>query len=195
MRAAHIIAAMLGVVATAFVATLVSAGFAGSAQPPLPVVEQNTDANGLIRVHDQGVVATRDTQIPALQPFQHGFELTLGFNEINGADSVVVPAGKRLVIQHASARVRLPFNQQPIDVKVETLPNGQSNFVSQQLVMTFQGEGCCGLPGDIYVGSEDVDLYADGGAKVFAEVSRNAGDGVAEGIVSISGYLVDVPQT
>ena len=39
MRATHLIAAMLGVVAAASLAMLVLPGFAGSAQQPMPVIE------------------------------------------------------------------------------------------------------------------------------------------------------------
>jgi hypothetical protein len=75
MRVTHLIAAMLGVIAAASVAMLVSAGFAQSDQPPLPVLEQNKDAAGNMRVHEQGTASVKLADNPALQRFHRVLQI------------------------------------------------------------------------------------------------------------------------
>jgi hypothetical protein len=76
MRATHLIAAMLGIIAAALIAVLLAPGFAGSAQAPLPVIEQKN---------------------PAFQPFQTELAPKSPF-----CGEIDVPAGRRLVIEFVS---------------------------------------------------------------------------------------------
>ena len=79
MRATHLIAAMLGIIAAALTAVLVTPGLAGSAQPPLSVIEQRN---------------------PAFAPFQAELAPKAPY-----CGQVDVPAGKRLVIEFVSGNV------------------------------------------------------------------------------------------
>jgi len=79
MRATHLIAAMLGIIAAVSVAQLVAPSHAGSAQQPLPVVEQRN---------------------PAIAPFQAELAPKSPF-----CGEVEVPAGNRLVIEFVSAGI------------------------------------------------------------------------------------------
>ncbi len=79
MRSTHVIAAMLGIIAAASVAVLVLPGLAGSAQQPLPVIEQRN---------------------PAFTPFQVELAPKSPF-----CGEVEVPASQRLVIEFVSAGI------------------------------------------------------------------------------------------
>jgi hypothetical protein len=57
-----VIAGLLGFIAAALASLLVGSSVAESAQPPLPVIEQNTDTNGSIKVHEQGTAAVAARQ-------------------------------------------------------------------------------------------------------------------------------------
>ncbi len=79
MRATHLIATMLGMIAAALIAVLVVPGHAGSAQAPLPVVEQRN---------------------PAFAPFQVELAAKSGF-----CGEVAVPARNRLVVEFVSGSI------------------------------------------------------------------------------------------
>src|SRR6266545_5326499 len=79
MRATHLIATMLGMIAAALIAVLVVPGHAGSAQAPLPVIEQRN---------------------PAFAPFQVELAAKSGF-----CGEVTVPAGRRLVVEFVSGAI------------------------------------------------------------------------------------------
>jgi hypothetical protein len=66
----------------------------------LLVREQNIDAEGNIKIHEQGTV--RDADQPALQPFQTNIGAKFEPTGSQTCSAVHVPAGRRLVIEFVS---------------------------------------------------------------------------------------------
>ena len=62
MHVRYVVAAVAVAVAIVASAALLAPGFAGSAAPPQPVREQNTDGAGDIKVHEQGTAAVSAQQ-------------------------------------------------------------------------------------------------------------------------------------
>ena len=131
----------------------------------------------------------RDADNPARQGFQQevGVKVEEGGN--TGLTDFEVPAGKRLIIEYVSAEVHTPAGQS-CDVRVGTFNNdtGRSHFFAATQVAPTN------LGNDIMV-SQMTRLYADPGTKVGVVVRRVATSqaGSLQGVVSISGYLVNVP--
>src|SRR5262245_32185671 len=107
MRNMFVVAVIVGL-GSALAGTFAAGQFAEAVPPPQAVIEQNKDANGLIRVHEQGTAGVRDLDNPAFQPFERlllfAFDTpSVGFG--SGQEVIDVPAGKRLVIEYVSAGV------------------------------------------------------------------------------------------
>jgi hypothetical protein len=191
MRATHVIAAMMGVIAAALVAVLMSAGFASSVPPPQAVIEQNTDTSGNIKVHEQGTanVNVMNGNLAVRVVGEEPMQLPLDFRFIGGTQSAVnytVPAGKRLRIDF----VTLHDLNRIVDVEdfsVHVTQGGQ--FTRHWLSTSRQGAN-----GDVT--SEQVEIYADPGTSVgfLVRLSGPLGGGeVPEEFVhgSFSGVLTD----
>jgi hypothetical protein len=104
--------------------------------------------------------------------------------------SIDVPAGKRLVIESASARVSLPPGQR---ARASVSGNFPTGVGMQHLTLEFQGtfDGA-----DVYTTTQPMRLYIQGpagnqGIGIFSIVRDGTGNVFAE--VSIVGFLEDVP--
>jgi hypothetical protein len=104
--------------------------------------------------------------------------------------SIAVPAGKRLIIESASARVTLPSGQRARATVSGNFPTGVG---MQHLTLEFQGtfDGA-----DVYTTTQPVRLYIQGpvgnqGTGIFSVVRNGTGNVFAE--VSIAGFLEDLP--
>lgn len=137
---------------------------------------------------------TRDVDHPAREPFQTKIPVGFTPDAREGTGQITFPAGKRFVMEHASAEAVLPFQSgQKIYMHVGSHLNNQ--VTTHALVAEYQGTfqiltQCCGFqPHDVFSASQPLRLYGD---EVSVYVSRNgAGPGVVN--FSVSGYLVDVP--
>jgi hypothetical protein len=98
-----------------------------------------------------------------------------------------VPAGKRLVIEHVSAKAALTEGQHLTETSIATLQVGGGSAIKHYFAASFQGN----TPGiaDYYAISQQTHLYAIGGVQVFA--FRNGTLGTAQVNISVSGYLID----
>jgi hypothetical protein len=98
--------------------------------------------------------------------------------------TVDVPQGKRLIVESASARVRLPPGQR---VRATIQGNFSTGLGTQHLSLSFQGtfDGV-----DVYTTTQPVRLYVSDVGGSFTVVRTGTGDVFAE--VSLAGYLEDV---
>jgi hypothetical protein len=120
-------------------------------------------------------------------PFQEEVILVFNSGDSGAFQPFQVPAGKRLVIEHVSARAALTEGQQLTETSIETLQVGGGSVIKHYFVASFQAS----VPGvaDYYAISQQTRLYAVGGVQVRAFRSNTTG--TAQMNISVSGYLVD----
>jgi hypothetical protein len=99
-----------------------------------------------------------------------------------------VPLGKRLVIEHVSEWVSLNAGQKVSLAEIETIYINDCVF---PITMTPQGTDF--ISGhDNFVGSEQVQFYAESGTSVIGYAHRSGTGAGASATFVISGYIVDV---
>ncbi len=156
----------------------VQTGF--TAPPPPPGPTPVTVVNGTATP-----VPVTDVDNPARQPFQHPFNFTFDPTQGGNGTTFVVPSGKRLVIEYASATIGLERGA-IVDVLVATTVNGVEG--QHHLIPTPMGPAW-GFPLS-YLVSKDLRVYADAGTTVsFGMTDTISGAGISFG--TISGYLVN----
>ena len=105
---------------------------------------------------------------------------------LEGCNTVMtVPAGKRFVVEYASASLRLPHPQRPHSQMLRTTVGGQGVF--HFLKTEPAGSG------NRWLVTSALRLYADAGTDVSFCYHRSAGTGTMWMMTSLSGVLVDVP--
>jgi hypothetical protein len=101
----------------------------------------------------------------------------------------LVPAGKRLVIEFASARAQI-IGSETVQVDLVTTVNGEE--ARHALVMSEQGRGRLAAL-DAWSGAQPMRVYADPDTAVLIEMTTlGRGGSWSYGPVSFSGYLVDL---
>ena len=124
---------------------------------------------------------------PAKQPFQASVPILLqnGLTAASGP-SIPVPVGKRLVIQTVSLwRNGTLTPGEGVRGYVGCTVNGSTIFYPLPFAPT---DGTV-VPGTM----QAVTLYADPGTDLFFNAFRNGASGNETDLVSVTGYLVDVP--
>jgi hypothetical protein len=165
---------------------------------PVPVRDQNVDANGNLKTHEQGIANVNITNgtlsvRSAGIPYQVSGTANLGSGS-DGGQNFPIPAGKLLVVQTASAMVLLPPGQTAA-ATLEILP-ASGSFTSAQPVpipLTDQGTNVGG--DEIFSGTQPLTAYAPSnptGINISVGRSGTAGPAVAQ--LAISGYLIDEPN-
>jgi hypothetical protein len=124
----------------------------------------------------------------------HAFEATVTLNVADGVSGangfVSIPAGKRLVIQYASAYGTAPSGQ-ILNFSVQTMLTGDSVFTPHYLPAAQQNADVvtntfeAGTAVHLYCDTPQVLLRVDRGSVVMGPVTA---------FLSISGYLTDIPQ-
>jgi hypothetical protein len=108
-------------------------------------------------------------------------------NDANALDAsfvpFIVPAGKALVIEEASALAGMPVGQRPLSFQVGV------NDIHSFLPFTFQGTSASGV--DAFVAGRQFRAYVGPGKLVQVGVTRDSGTGLANIIGDITGYLVE----
>jgi hypothetical protein len=133
----------------------------------------------------------RDVDNPARQSFQRELDPLVPSGSFSASDSLTVPAGKRFVIEFASASIDTTAGTK-MWVRIQTTSSGVG--LSYSLLPQLQGNfGADGS--DFLLASQPMKLYADPGTQVTVVVNvlggvANTNTGAA---VSLSGYLVVVP--
>ena len=154
----------------------------GGNQQPLNVSVVNTATRP---------VYVRDVDNPARQPFHvelYDFRMIAG--DTLSTDSFIVPAGKRLVIEQVSGRFTAPAGQ-TLDLVVQT---GPSEAPATHYYLPVRQGPLAPLSGDGFVLNQLSRQYAEPGSNVGVILQRRGGtDGEASGLMTFTGYLVDVP--
>lgn len=133
----------------------------------------------------------RDVDNPARQPFQGELDPLVTVGSFTASDSLSVPAGKRLVIEFASATINTTSGTK-MWVRIQTTTNNSTN--AHTLVPELQGAFAAG-GSDFFVAAQPLKIYADPGTQVTFIVNvlggvANTNSGAA---VVMSGYFVNVP--
>jgi hypothetical protein len=117
-----------------------------------------------------------------------------------GADSmqqglVTVPAGRRLTIEYAAARISCPAGQKILGLSLSAVgPQVEGGLAtgSVELIPTYLGQRASNNT-DVFSSSQKVLLYADPGEQVFVGAQRDQNTGICFGGLTLSGYTVAVP--
>lgn len=146
------------------------------------VIVENTSAQA-VPVKDVG-------KGKAAGAFQAQVTLNLA-DGVSGANgTVAIPAGKRLVIEYASAWAQAPGGEF-VSFSVQCMLNGETVFtphylpVSQQYLDVVNQVFIAGTAVQLYADTPQVNLRVDRGSNVAGPVTA---------FISISGHLVDAPQ-
>ena len=138
------------------------------------------------------VVNPPDTPVPVVvqnnEPFHRFLVGTMAPGVFNMGDTlaVVVPAGKRLVIETASAIVTTLAGQ---NVRIRVDANALGFFAAHHLTVSQEP-----WAGEIdHKGIQSLRMYANAGTTVYIRVSRDQGAGIANVNASISGHLINMP--
>jgi hypothetical protein len=173
---------MKNVVVSSIVVAVFTLGFSlatatdASAQPPKDVI----------------VVNPPDAPVPVVvqnnEPFHRFLVGTMAPGVFNMGDTlaIVVPAGKRLVIETVSAIVTTIAGQ---NVRIRADAYALGMFGAHHLTVSpepWQSEVD-------HKGIQSLRMYADPGSTVYIRVARDQGAGTAEVNASISGHLINVP--
>jgi len=139
----------------------------------------NTESNAIpVRIANEG-----------RQAFQRRLTLTIDPGSTQSQVSLDVPTGKRLVIEHASARVQGPTGQKYISyIHTGVYTNGSGAGI-HWLVLSYQGT-FSGI--DVFTAAQPMRVYAEPTTPpVIFLVTRTDTTGNTFGEATISGYLVD----
>ena len=142
--------------------------------------------NNTVKIDNSSPVAVRDVDNPARQPFQANFQFFIQDGSFGSSQSLIVPAGKQLVIEYISADSGVPTGQLA-RIGLYTSINGQ---FSLHYVVTNR-LGAVGNGDDEFVAGQPTTIYADQGTEVQVGFSKNAGQGFANCSVTLSGHFVD----
>jgi hypothetical protein len=198
------LAVVLG--ATVFRNTIVRAAQA------LDATITNVDANGNVKVHEQGTanisgrvsvtnnpgvtvvntapLAVRDADNGVRQAFQQDAMLrpTPSGSAFLCGSFTPAPLGKRLVIEYASAHVNLPTDDRVLEANIGTTVNGMAVYH----MLDFRAFNTSnGLSMNYFV-AQQLRLYADPDESIALCLDHETGAG-GSGSAAISGYFVDIP--
>jgi hypothetical protein len=101
--------------------------------------------------------------------------------------SLVVPAGKRLVIKYASVDVEVPVGQ----VVSGSLVVTTQSQIPYQFILNRQASP--NGTTDVFLAAQLLEIWLEPGAKINVEINRNSTLGGGGAIVTISGYLENAP--
>ncbi|MGH9824247.1 MAG: hypothetical protein ACREDR_13460, partial [Blastocatellia bacterium] len=129
----------------------------------------------------------------ALEPFQAEIDFDINDGDAGGSGTFTVPAGKRLVIEYASASVSLPQGQRLDFIQVVTTSaSGPTLFAGHFLVPVFVTDDNTNSE---FAAAQDLRLYADPSTSVTVKTARNSLSGPGSATITISGHLVDLAQS
>lgn len=129
----------------------------------------------------------------ALDPFQVELDFSIADGSAGGNDSFTVPAGKRLVIDYASASISLPQGQRIDFIQVLTgSAAGPTVIVGHYLTPVFVTDDNTNSE---FAASQELRLYADPSTTVEVKFARNSLTGPGSASITISGHLVNLSQS
>ena len=162
----------------------------------LLVREQNLDANGLVRVHEQGtarvsVVNSPEVRVAATDPYQRTVSASNSTDQVENLQ-LSVPAGKRLVVQYVSVFAEVPVGQ---TASAAITGQGLGNQAVSSTIRLAMPRSSTFGDAAFLIGSQEVTLYAGpgSGSTLFAAIARSSEEGTWDAQLTVSGYLVDLP--
>jgi hypothetical protein len=159
-----------------------TAATVGGGEPAPPVAPALATSSAI------GPVPVRAVDEAPRQPMHASLDLTI--TDSTGCTPFAVPANKRLVIEHISAKVFTPTGTR---VDLETFHTlGGSGQYHYLVPVFFATQAHLYSNGDLYKVSEQTRLYVDANTKFYACTFNNSSP-KASGHLAISGYFVDVP--
>jgi hypothetical protein len=147
-----------------------------------------SESNGKVAVG--GGAADRPGDEAARRAFQREVFIPLGGR--NNTSSFTVPGGKRLVIEYVSASGNVPFGQNLL-FALKTCVN-DSCAVHFLVPSRFTFARVTTPDGELIRTRQWMRVYADGGTEVMVSARRSGNWGGGSATLSISGYLVELPQ-
>lgn len=134
------------------------------------------------------------TAAPTLQPFQQNINISIAAGASSGGDNgnvspgtqtVLIPAGKRLVVQTVSMYRSGTISSSTTQIFINASVNGTYAAFALPFAQPTAGS---------YSGATlNGPFYADGGTELLANAFRSSTAGTESDVVAISGYLVDTP--
>ena len=179
-----------------------SSGAGGGVKFPDGTVQTTSASSALFTVvHDQTLTGSGTLASPLsivqsealIEPVAAGLDLT--FNDgsnFGSGNSFTVPAGKRLVIEHVSARCVLDTGQRLVGFSISSTPSTPSSAVTLGLIPVSLGNFPAAF-GDIFFVSQAIKTYGAPGTSVSASAVRNSASGGGSCLVAFSGFLVNLP--
>jgi len=172
---------------------------------PVPVQEQNLDANGNIKVHEQGTANVNVTNttvpvheqgtalvnvanMPGSQPFMKNERVVLDAGQLFASKCDAVPASKTFAMEYIDLQTNGIGSGEVVSVTLDATTGGA--FVPHPLPLQVTA-------GDVPMFSSPVRLYADPGSDFCLSVHREASGDTTETIradYSVSGYLINSGQ-
>ncbi|MGE0132034.1 MAG: hypothetical protein AB7U82_28465 [Blastocatellales bacterium] len=153
-----------------------------------PTVKLASGTGVTVNNRESNPVLTQNVN-DGVTPFHQSASGTFINGSISGSGIIVVPSGKRLVIEFASVFANVPPGQNVFQAGLSTEIKGErvQHFLSRDV----QGPHAGGA--DMFTASQSLRLYADGGTAIIFSVARSSADGSGSFAVTISGYLIDIP--
>ena len=151
-------------------------------------------AGGPVPVAVTNTVQSRDTEGPARQPFVSTLDLKIADGSSQGSDNsntsgtqtFLVPMGKRLIVQTVSM-YRSGNYGAASTVQIFVNANANGSYAAYPLpVVPNSGSLFSGI-------AQELTFTADGGTPVVVNNFRNGTVGNETDVVTVAGYLVDVP--
>ena len=123
------------------------------------------------------------------EPFYATENGSFGFDTLHMTLTNIVPAGKRLVIEHLSGLCQVPIGDRLSAVELQVVPTGVGFAQRHHLIPSFISSTAFG---DRFVWSQSVRFIADSPAHVslFVQKTTNSGGSCQ---AFLAGYLVDKP--
>ena len=178
IREHRLISGIVGAVLAALIFVMAQPVVANAAAAVLRVIVENTAANP---------VPIRDIDSVARQIYQANYGGILNNGEANGCVVLFdVPAGKRLVIEHATLNAFAPPGQELLFQLVVT--NGGFDEYVHYTINAHRPTG-----GSLYVASDPVKAYGGPASQVCVSAQRNATAGLVSVGFAASGYMIDAP--
>lgn len=162
--------------------------------PVTPVLVTNTTSQP-VPTAAQGTTAVSDVDGPGRQPFTYYATLTFspGFAAAGALDPqpFTVPAGKRLVIEFASAYAQIPGGQNVIFARIDT-----SQATAEKIYLTMEHSATflqAGNPVEGFVSTHPVFTVLEPNTFVSPLAARDSGTGTGFLQIHIAGHYVDIP--
>jgi hypothetical protein len=155
----------------------------------MPTVDLASGASVGVNNTKDNPLFVRSVDDAVRQVFQKQFNFIVADGSFGQNAVMPVPVGKRVVIEHVSA-AGIDHGNHRLRYEVLTTQRVGAVQVQSQhfLVAESQGDGLA-----IWMASQPIHVYGDGGTTIVVDATRELSTGTADVSMTVSGYFVDVP--